>query len=94
MIDWWSVVTNSFWIFGLAVLLAAFSYFYWLGGQENTPLRQQLGKPSFLRVFAIALVLVGIGLAGTSQTIWETALSVILIISSVVFFFTIRSRQV
>jgi hypothetical protein len=92
MIDWWSVVTNSFWILGLAVLHAAFSYSYWLGGQEGTTLRQQLEKPTFLRVFAIALVLVGIGLAGTSQTIWETALSVVLIISSVVFFFTLRNK--
>lgn len=92
MIDWWSVITNSFWILGLAVLLAAFSYSYWLGGQQGTTLRQQLQRPAFLRVFAIALVLVGIGLAGTSQTIWETVLSIVLILSSVIFFFTLRQK--
>lgn len=92
MIDWWSVISNSFWILGLAVLLAAFSYSYWVAGQEETTLRQQLEKPVFLRVFAIALVLVGVGLAGTSQTIWETALSVVLIISSVVFWVTLRNK--
>jgi hypothetical protein len=91
VINWWSVISNGFWIVGLAMLLAALSYFYWSGGEERTTVREQLEKPAFLRVFAGAMVLVGIGLAGTSQSIWETALSVGLIIGSVVFYLTLRT---
>jgi hypothetical protein len=92
MINWWSVIANSFWIFGLALLLASFSYSYWVAGQEETTLRQQLEKPAFLRIFAVALALVGVGLAGTSRTIWETMLSVILIAGCVVYWLTLRKK--
>jgi hypothetical protein len=92
MINWWSVITNSFWIVGLALLLAAFSYSYWVAGQEGTTLRRQLERPAFLRLFTVALVLVGIGLAGTSQSVLETALAVLLIIGSALFYFTLRRQ--
>jgi hypothetical protein len=92
MIDWRPVITNSFWVLGLAVMLAALSYSYWAGGEEETTFRQQLDKPGLLRVFAFAFVLVGIGLAGTSQNRWETALSVVLIVGSVLFFFALLGK--
>jgi hypothetical protein len=92
MIDWRPVITNSFWILGLAVILAALSYSYWAGGEEQTTFRQQLEKPRLHRIFAFAFVLVGIGLAGTSQNRWETALSAVLIIGSVLFFFALVGK--
>jgi hypothetical protein len=94
MIDWWSVVSNSFWIVGLAMLLAALSYAYWAGAEEKTTFRQQIEKSWFLRVSAVAFVLIGLGLAGTSHTVWEIALSAMLIICSVVFFLALRNNRV
>jgi hypothetical protein len=74
MINWQSVVFNSFWISGLAVLLAAFSYTYWSAAQNGRSLRTELLGTDFLRFFWTAAALVCVGLAGTSQTMWETVL--------------------
>jgi hypothetical protein len=71
MIDWRSVLFNSFWIFGLALVLAAFSYHYWVAGQENRQLRLQLSERRFRRPLWLALILIGIGLIGTSGQMWE-----------------------
>lgn len=71
MINWQSVIFNSLWIFGLALLLAAFSYHYWDASQHGRSLRTQLSHSSFLRFFWLAIFLVSIGLIGTSQQLWE-----------------------
>ncbi len=67
MINWLSVVANSFWIVGLAIMLAGVSYHLWLAGELERPLRQQLGGVAFLRVAVGGLLLVGIGLALTAD---------------------------
>ncbi len=72
MINWLSILINSFWILGLAILLAAFSYHYWQASLKNQQLRVQLNQASFLRSFWFGLTLISIGLAGTSATTWET----------------------
>jgi len=87
VIDWRSLIFNAFWILGLAVLLAAFSYHSWAAGQERRPLREQLNQPSFSRLFWISLTFVSVGLAGTSQRLWETAIWVLFIIVSVAYTF-------
>jgi len=74
MINWQSVIFNSFWILGLSVLLAAFSYHYWDASQHGRSLRVQLSQTAFLRFFWLAIFLVSIGLIGTSQQIWEMIL--------------------
>lgn len=84
VINWVSVLSNSFWIIGLASLLAAFSYHYWLASQEKRRLREQLNSPGYLRLFWASLVLTGIGLAGTSQKIWEMIIWIIFTILSAV----------
>ena len=71
VIDWFSLFTNSFWIFGLAVLLASFSYHYWIAGEHSKSLRAQLRETSFLKFFWLSFLLIGIGLAGTSREVWE-----------------------
>ena len=47
MIDWITVVAHGFWIAGLALILAALSYYTWLAGQEGRSLRQVLAGPAF-----------------------------------------------
>lgn len=74
MINWQSVIFNSFWILGLALLLAALSYYAWLASENALPMRAQLGAPGFQRYFWVAAGLVAIGLAGTSSQLWEMIL--------------------
>lgn len=71
MIDWLTVVAHGFWIAGLALILAALSYYTWLAGQEKRSLRRELAGPSFQKPLLIGLLLVGIGLSGTSQQLWQ-----------------------
>ncbi len=84
VINWQSVIINSFWIVGLAILLAAFSYHYWLANEENRRLRDQLNHPTFQRLYWLSFVFVGIGLAGTSQKTWEMIVWIIFILFSAV----------
>ena len=66
-----SVFFNGLWILGLAVLLAGFSYHYWLAHQENRRLVEQLQGSAFRQVFWLGLALIGAGLVGTSDETWE-----------------------
>ncbi len=74
MINWQSVIFNSFWIVGLATLLAALSYNIWQAEQDGLQLRRQLNGLSFQRALWLSIMLITIGLAGTSQATWETIL--------------------
>lgn len=71
VIDWFNVLANGLWILGLAVLLAAVSYHSWEAEERGRPLREQLGQDSFMRAAWVSLILVGLGLAGTSGRWWE-----------------------
>lgn len=78
MINWQSVFFNSFWVVGTAILLATFSYHYWIAGQENQRLSVQLNCPSFLRFFWLGMAFIGVGLAGTSTNLWEIIIWIVL----------------
>lgn len=80
MIDWFSLFINSFWLIGLALLLAGFSYHYWAAQQHQIPLKQQLNRSEFMQLFWVSLIAVCIGLAGTSQRWWETIIWITFII--------------
>ncbi|HMT20109.1 MAG TPA: hypothetical protein PKE20_02500 [Promineifilum sp.] len=71
MINWLSVVANGFWLVGLALVLAGFSYYYWLAGQLGQSLGEQLAGRPFQRVAVFGLLLVGIGLALTAEGLWQ-----------------------
>ena len=86
MINWQSVIFNSFWVLGLSIMLAAFSYHYWLAGQENRQLRVQLNERGFLRPIWLGLIFIGIGLIGTSQQSWEIAIWGVLTLIALLFF--------
>lgn len=72
MIDWYFVFTNSLWILGLSVVLAAFSYHHWLAGETGHRLREQFRQPGWILPFSAGMCLVGLGL-GLSQSArwWE-----------------------
>jgi hypothetical protein len=69
-----SVIANSFWIVGLALLLAAFSYHYDAAQRQGRALRRQLQQRSFTLAAWLSATLVSIGLAGTSDRLWESAI--------------------
>ncbi len=84
MIDWLSVIANGFWIVGLALVLAALSYYYWHASQAGHSLREEFGGPAFQKVAAVGLLLVGVGLAGTSTAPWQVALAGATVLGSAV----------
>jgi hypothetical protein len=57
MIDWWMVASNGLWIFGLALLLAAFSYHDWLAAERGWPRREVFSARSFRAPWTTGLFL-------------------------------------
>jgi hypothetical protein len=90
MIDWQSLFLNSLWILGLAILLAGFSYYYWLATESERPLRTLLQGRSFQQFAWLGLALVAAGLAGTSQQLWERLIWIFFILYSAVNFVSSR----
>lgn len=77
MINWSSVLWNSFWIVGLALLLATFSYNSWL---RSTAPAEQGPAPQLSPLYNLAgVILVAIGLIATSRTWLERGLWVVLL---------------
>lgn len=69
---------HTFWILGLALLLASFSYHYEQALRRERSLRQQLQRRSFAGTAWLSLTLIGIGVAGTSREGWEVAIWILL----------------
>jgi hypothetical protein len=92
MINWLSVMANSFWILGAAVILAGLSYHYWLAQQESETLHRMLGRRSFQFILMSGLLLVGIGLAGTSQNTLQAIPAILLILGCFVGILTLHRR--
>ncbi|MEZ4516254.1 MAG: hypothetical protein R3C44_05225 [Chloroflexota bacterium] len=82
MIDWASVIFNAFWISGLALILAAVSYYYWVAREEGQSVTLEFQQPAFLRFVYAGLILVGIGLIGTSPSLIQSLLAGALIVLS------------
>lgn len=93
VIDWISIFFNSFWILGLALLLAALSYQQWQAQQTQTRLRERLNDPLFIRAFWLGFILISIGLAGTSGRTWETAIWSIFIIIGLINMVLVKPQQ-
>ena len=94
MINWQSVIFNSFWILGLATLLAVFSYGYWQAEQEGQRLPTILGGIGFQRALWLSIALIGTGLAGTSEKFWEILLWGILTVIALVIMLTSFRKSV
>jgi hypothetical protein len=86
MISWQSVLFHSAWILGLSILLATFSYHFWLAGQAGNKVIAQLGDTGFLRFFWLGIGLICVGLAGTSGRLWEIVLWAVLALVAFVGF--------
>jgi hypothetical protein len=62
VIVWLDLLFHTFWIVGLALLLATFSLASWLTPGPQTSLWQRLTKPPFRLTIAISLFLFSLGL--------------------------------
>ena len=75
-----SLLFNSCWTVGLALLLASFSYQYRQALYRERSVVRQLQRSSFVAVAWISLALVAVGAAGTSRRTWESALWILLVV--------------
>jgi len=91
MIDWIHLSFSFCWFLGFAILLATFSYHYWLAQTTVSSLRIQLKQPKIWQSIWSALSLVALGFAGTSDTWWEIAIWGILMVGS--FYYAYESWQ-
>jgi len=72
MIDWFEVAFSALWIFGLSMILAAFSYHYWLAGETSRRLRDLVARPSWTLPFSAGMVLTCVGFGyGLADRWWE-----------------------
>ena len=80
MINWLNLLANSFWILGCALALATLSYASWQASVINEKMRMVLSSPGYKISLYAAGALFSIGLAATSDRIWEIILWTILAI--------------
>jgi hypothetical protein len=78
VIDWFSLLANSLWIFGLAFALAVCSYASWQASLAGDRLRTQFDRAATQRSLAVAGIFFCGGLAATSHRWWEIAVWVFL----------------
>lgn len=71
MIDWWGLVRNGFWIVGLSILFASYSYIYWWAHNQHIRLREAMNRAEFRVPILGGAALFGIGLFATSRIWWE-----------------------
>lgn len=71
MVDWWGILANFLWVSGLATGLAAFSMAYYKAQSAPIPLRCALQEMGFQFPFCIGMVLFGLGLLFSGQSLGE-----------------------
>jgi len=74
MIDWFNLVMNSFWILGCSIALATLSYASWEASTMKDKFIIRLKQPGYQISLNIAGLLFCIGLAGTSDVVWQQIL--------------------
>lgn len=90
MIDGFSVLFATLWIFGAAIILATLSTHHWIARQKQTSFRTQLNQPTAQRWLWSGITLIAVGLAGNSQTWWQTAVYLIVALFSLVTLYITR----
>ena len=74
MINWWWVVSNTLWISGLALLLAAWSYRRCRVSRRGAPGRPGMVRLNLGDLFRLGLLLFCLGLFATRGSGWEKVL--------------------
>jgi hypothetical protein len=66
-----TLASNGFWIMGLAVMLATWSYAYWTAQMNDRSLSQEMSGRRYLVCLLLGLLLVSIGLIGIGKSWWS-----------------------
>ncbi len=74
MIDWWGVFSNTLWVVGLAVLLAAWSMAYYEAQHDDRKVREAFSQTSYSWALTVGLMLFCAGLAATEDRWWARVL--------------------
>lgn len=86
MFDIWHIAAHTLWIFGLAVLLAAWSFGYYESQQTGEPVLSYLVKPNYDLAITLGFVLFFAGLAGADGRLFAKIIWAILGIAAVTLF--------
>jgi hypothetical protein len=78
VIDWYNLAANSLWIFALALALAVLSFASWEAKTGGKRLRDVLSRPRWELTLNLAGALFCLGLAATSDKLWERILWLLL----------------
>jgi hypothetical protein len=85
MIDLWYVASHALWIFGLAVLLAAWSFGYYEAQQVGEPVLTFLTQPNYALAITLGLVLFFAGLAATDVRPWARVVWGVMGVAAIAF---------
>lgn len=96
MIDWFSLAANSLWIIALSVGLATFGIARWEAQVNGQKLAERLSQPGKQSAMKVAGLLFCLGLAGTSEQLWQTIVWIVLALGFAGFLVeaAVRRRQV
>jgi mannose/fructose/N-acetylgalactosamine-specific phosphotransferase system component IIC len=83
MIDWYNLLMNALWIFACALALSTISYVSWQASALGEKFRTVLGKRGIQVALNSAGLLFCIGLAGTSDVLWQRVLWILLAVGFV-----------
>jgi len=81
MIDWVSVGSNALWILGCAVALATLSYASWEASVYHEKFTSRLKRTPMQISLNLAGLLFSLGLAATSDALFERILWLLLVIA-------------
>lgn len=93
MFDVWQIAAHALWIFGLAVLLAVWSFGYYEAQQSGEPVLTFLSKPNYDVAVTFGLVLFFAGLMGADGRIWAKIIWGVSV-AAVIVFLVYRRRPV
>jgi mannose/fructose/N-acetylgalactosamine-specific phosphotransferase system component IIC len=81
MIDWYNLLTNALWISGVAIILATLSYSSWLASTKKEKFIQLINLSHPIQIMLnIGGLLCSLGLAATTEILWQRILWIFLII--------------
>lgn len=75
---WWEAMTNFVWIFGLAIILAAFSYYDFIARIRGIKLISLLKEGASIRSFVLGTILAVAGAGLATKNRWLAAASIIM----------------
>ena len=94
MIDWLNLFFSAVWLGGCALALATLSIANFEAREKGARLRDRLKQPRVLAVLAVAAILFGAGMFGTSQSLFERIAWVVLTLAvAIVLIGSLRVHQ-